>query len=151
MQFPNLYPTYATPGDFGWGRQNVWQTLSLNGEPTNESDIPRKKWVNLKEDDEDSDTNTDVEMQETTVLKQIFFKKFETVQLLIERIPGVMPPIWKKCSWFLRETPFLDEITLVEMSTKSIFSNMMMYDGTCDPDDHMAQLKQHMLIIAIHK
>ncbi|KAF2596596.1 hypothetical protein F2Q68_00010306 [Brassica cretica] len=47
------------------------------------------------------------------------------------------------------EPPFADDITLVEMPRKFSFPNIRMYDSTNDPDDHVAQYKQHMLTVAI--
>ena len=45
----------------------------------------------------------------------------------------------------------MDEIALVEMPPKFSFPNVRMYDGTSDPDNHVAQYKKQMLTIAIQK
>lgn len=45
----------------------------------------------------------------------------------------------------------MNEIALIEMSRKFSFPNMRMYDGTTDLNNHVAQYKQRMLIVAIQK
>ncbi|KAF3580893.1 hypothetical protein DY000_02030947 [Brassica cretica] len=42
-------------------------------------------------------------------------------------------------------------ITLIEMPRKFSFPSIMAYDGTTDPDDHVAQYRQTMLTIALPK
>uniref|UniRef100_A0A0D2ZTT2 Retrotransposon gag domain-containing protein n=1 Tax=Brassica oleracea var. oleracea TaxID=109376 RepID=A0A0D2ZTT2_BRAOL len=52
---------------------------------------------------------------------------------------------------FYVDTPFTDEITLIEMPMKFSFPSIKAYDGTTDPDDHVAQYRQRMLAIALPK
>ena len=56
-----------------------------------------------------------------------------------------MPAPIKKSSVNLYvDSLFIDNIALVEMPQKFSFPNMNLYDGTTDPDDHIAQYKQRM-------
>ncbi|XP_013650969.2 uncharacterized protein LOC106355595 [Brassica napus] len=47
------------------------------------------------------------------------------------------------------DTPFAEEIASVEMPRKFSFPSIKMYDGTGDPDNHIAQYKQRMLAVAL--
>jgi len=83
----------------------------------------------------------------TTYLEQMFSKKLDTIQSMVERLPGLAPPIRKSNPGSYADTPFTDNIALIEMPRK--FSFPKMYDGTGDPDDHIAQYKQRMLAVAL--
>ncbi|XP_057811678.1 uncharacterized protein LOC131025917 [Salvia miltiorrhiza] len=71
------------------------------------------------------------------------------MEALIQRIPGVPAPIYKSSENCYADSPFVDEIALVEMPVKFNFPSMQMFDGTTDPTDHIAQYKQRMFIAAI--
>ncbi|KAF3592048.1 hypothetical protein DY000_02021236 [Brassica cretica] len=49
------------------------------------------------------------------------------------------------------DTPFTDEITLIEMPRKFSFPSIKAYNGTTDPDDHVAKYRQRMLAVALPK
>ena len=68
-------------------------------------------------------------------------KKFIEIEDLIQRILGVPAPIKKSAPSCYADSPFIDEITLVEMPWKFSFPNMKLYDGTSDPNDHIAQYR----------
>ncbi|CAA7032152.1 unnamed protein product [Microthlaspi erraticum] len=78
-------------------------------------------------------------------------KRLEAMELLLARLPGVAPPITKSAPNCYADTPFTDAIALVEMPKKFIVPSMKMYDGTTDPDNHIAQYKQRMFTTAIAK
>ncbi|XP_048605031.1 uncharacterized protein LOC125582396 [Brassica napus] len=84
-------------------------------------------------------------------LEQIFSKRLDAMQSMIERLPGVPPPIRKSNPDSYADTPFTDEITLIEMPRKFYFPSIKAYDGTTDPDDHVAQYRQRMLAVALLK
>ncbi|XP_057771155.1 uncharacterized protein LOC130990957 [Salvia miltiorrhiza] len=71
------------------------------------------------------------------------------MEALIQRIPGVPAPIHKSSENCYADSPFVDEIALVEMPVKFNFPIMQMFDGTTDPTDHIAQYKQRMFTAAI--
>ncbi|XP_057811616.1 uncharacterized protein LOC131025849 [Salvia miltiorrhiza] len=71
------------------------------------------------------------------------------MKALIQRIPGVPAPIHKSSENCYADSPFVDEIALVEMPIKFSFPSMQMFDGTTDPTDHIAQYKQRMFTAAI--
>ncbi|CAA7024291.1 unnamed protein product [Microthlaspi erraticum] len=68
----------------------------------------------------------------------MFSKRLEAMELLLARLPGVAPPITKSAPNCYADTPFTDAIALVEMPKKFIVPSMKMYDGTTDPDNHIA-------------
>lgn len=70
---------------------------------------------------------------------------------MVERLPWVALPIRRSDPNSYANTPFMNEIALIEMSRKFSFPNMRMYDGTTDLNNHVAQYKQRMLIVAIQK
>ncbi|KAF2590682.1 hypothetical protein F2Q70_00038798 [Brassica cretica] len=84
-------------------------------------------------------------------LEQMFSKRLDAMQSMVERLPGVAPPIRKSNPNSYADTPFTDEITLIEMPRKFSFPNIKAYDGTSGPDDHVAQYRQTMLAIALPK
>ena len=84
-------------------------------------------------------------------LHQMFFERLDAIQSMVERLPGVAPPIRKSNPDSYADTPFTDEITLIEMPKKFSFPSIKAYDGTTDPDDHVAQYKQRMLAVALPK
>ena len=81
-------------------------------------------------------------------LEQMFSKRFDAMQSMVERLPGVAPPIRKSNPDSYADTSFTDEITLIEMPRKFFFPNIKAYDGTSDPDDHVVQYRQRMLSVA---
>ena len=87
----------------------------------------------------------------TAYLERVFAKKFDAIQSMVEKISGVAPPIRRSDPDSYADTPFTDEMALIEIPWKFAFPNMRMYDGTDDPDDHVAQYKQRMLTVAIPK
>ncbi|KAF3485524.1 hypothetical protein F2Q69_00052345 [Brassica cretica] len=68
-----------------------------------------------------------------------------------ERLPGVAPPIRKSKPDSYADTHFTDEITLIEMPRKFSFPSIKAYNGTADPDDHVAKYRQRMLDVALPK
>ncbi|XP_056854581.1 uncharacterized protein LOC130504029 [Raphanus sativus] len=68
---------------------------------------------------------------------------------MVERLPGVALPIRRSNQGSYSDTPFVEEIASVEMPQKFSFPSIKMYEGTGDPDNHIAQYKQHMLAVAI--
>ena len=70
---------------------------------------------------------------------------------LIRRIPGMPAPIKKSSFNSYADSSFIDNIALVKMPQKFSFPNIKLYDGTKDPDDHIAQYKQRMFTTAISR
>ncbi|XP_062094064.1 uncharacterized protein LOC133800109 [Humulus lupulus] len=75
-------------------------------------------------------------------------RKLAEMEALIQRIPGMPAPIKKSAASCYADSPFVDDIALVEMPKKFNFPNMKMFDGTSDPDDHIAQYRQRMFTFA---
>ncbi|XP_048620015.1 uncharacterized protein LOC125590479 [Brassica napus] len=70
---------------------------------------------------------------------------------MVERLPGVAPPIRRRNPDSYADTHFAEEIASVEMPRKFSFPSIKMYNGTGDPDDDIAQYKQRMLAVALPK
>ena len=87
----------------------------------------------------------------TAYLQKMFSKRFDTMQSMVERLPGVAPPIRRSNLDSYADTPFVEGITSVEMPRKFSFPSIKMYDRTGDPDDHITQYKQRMLAVALPK
>ncbi|KAM6569847.1 hypothetical protein CsatB_017832 [Cannabis sativa] len=68
---------------------------------------------------------------------------------MIQCIPGVPTPIKKSLPSSFADSPFVDAIALIEMPKKCVFPLMRMYDGTSNPNDHIASYKQKMFTAAI--
>ncbi|KAF3541473.1 hypothetical protein F2Q69_00022394 [Brassica cretica] len=102
-------------------------------------------------DKEAPDGATKAESTMVAYLEQMFSKRLDAMQSMVERLPGVAPPIRKSNSDSYADTPLTDEITLIEMPRKFSFPNIKVYDGTTDPDDHVAQYRQRMLAVALQK
>ncbi|XP_018463664.1 uncharacterized protein LOC108834839 [Raphanus sativus] len=82
-------------------------------------------------------------------LERMVSKRFDTIQSIVERLPEVAPPIRRSNPGSYSDTPFVEEIASVEMPRKFSFPNIKMYEGTRDPDNHVAQYMKHMLAVAI--
>ncbi|KAF3584710.1 hypothetical protein F2Q69_00028783 [Brassica cretica] len=87
----------------------------------------------------------------TAYLEKMFSKRFDAMQSMVERLPGVAPPIRRSNLDSYADTPFVEGIASVEMPKKFSFPSIKMYDWTGDPDDHIAQYKQRMLAVALPK
>ncbi|WZZ61173.1 hypothetical protein YC2023_061280 [Brassica napus] len=102
-------------------------------------------------DKEASDGAARTESPMIAHLHQMFSDRLDAMQSMVERLPGVAPPIRKCNPDSYADTPFTDEITLIEMPRKFSFSSIKAYDGTTDPDDHVAQYRQRILAVALPK
>ena len=76
-------------------------------------------------------------------------RRLNEMEKLIRRIHGIPTPIKKSFVDSYADSPFTDNIALVEMPYKFSFPNMKLYNRTSDPDNHIAQYKQHMFTTAI--
>ncbi|XP_010687261.1 uncharacterized protein LOC104901388 [Beta vulgaris subsp. vulgaris] len=70
---------------------------------------------------------------------------------MIARIPGVPRPMEKATPNSYADSPFADPIALIEVPKRFSVPSMKLYDGTTDPNDHVAQYKQRMITISIPK
>ncbi|KAF2562054.1 hypothetical protein F2Q70_00017566 [Brassica cretica] len=93
-------------------------------------------------DKEPHDGATKAESPMVAYLEQMFTKRLDAMQFMVERLLGVAPPIWKNNPDSYADTPFTDEITLIEMLRMFSFPSIIAYDGTTDPDDNVAQYRQ---------
>uniref|UniRef100_A0A803P5V8 Uncharacterized protein n=1 Tax=Cannabis sativa TaxID=3483 RepID=A0A803P5V8_CANSA len=75
--------------------------------------------------------------------------KLVDVEALIQRILEMPAPIKKIAASCYADSPFVDEIALVEMPKMFSFHNMKLFDRTSDPDDHIAQYQQRMFTVFI--
>ncbi|KAF3497497.1 hypothetical protein DY000_02052897 [Brassica cretica] len=135
-------PTLETPNS---GTDvNLPRATSQGDAATREK--PRDARIYVAEDSE-SEPEPDKEAPEVIAkmespmaayLEQMFSKRLDAMQFIVERLPGVAPPIRKSNPDSYADTPFTNEITLIEMPMKFSFPSIKAYDGTSDPDDHVA-------------
>ncbi|XP_074324129.1 uncharacterized protein LOC141661047 [Apium graveolens] len=64
-------------------------------------------------------------------------------------IPGVPKPLEKATPTSYADSPFHDNITLVEIPKLFTVPHMVPYDGTSDPLEHIAQYKQRIFMVPI--
>ncbi|KAF2553079.1 hypothetical protein F2Q68_00036695 [Brassica cretica] len=102
-------------------------------------------------DKEAPDGETKAESPMVAYLVQMFSKRIDAMQSMVERLPGVAPTIRKSNADSYADTPFTEEITLIEMPRKFSFPSIKSYDGTIDPNNHVAQYRQRMLTVALSK
>ncbi|XP_013601163.1 PREDICTED: uncharacterized protein LOC106308554 [Brassica oleracea var. oleracea] len=132
----------AAPGGEASTREKGKDAQTYDGEDSDSEPEPDK---------EASDGAARAESPMIAHLHQIFSDRLDTMQSMVERLPGVAPPIRKSNPNFYADTPFTDEITLIEMPKKFSFPSIKAYNGTTDPDDHVAQYRQRMLAVALPK
>ncbi|KAK0589157.1 hypothetical protein LWI29_010441 [Acer saccharum] len=75
---------------------------------------------------------------ENAVIRATNEELFAEMEALIQRIPGVPAPIKKSTANSFADSPFVDAIAFTKMPRKFNFPNMKQYEGTTDPDDHIA-------------
>ncbi|KAF2575041.1 hypothetical protein F2Q70_00002755 [Brassica cretica] len=90
-------------------------------------------------DKEASDGAARTESPMIAHLYHMFSDRLDAMQSMVKRLPGVAPPIRKSNPESYADTPFTDEITLIEMPWKFSFPSIKAYNGTTNPNDHVAQ------------
>ena len=70
---------------------------------------------------------------------------------MIQRIPGVPKPLEKATPTSYADSPFCDNIALLEIPKRFTVPTMKSYDGSADPLEHIAQYKQRMFTVPITK
>ncbi|XP_074283235.1 uncharacterized protein LOC141607784 [Silene latifolia] len=66
-----------------------------------------------------------------------------------KKIPGVLASLEEAAPDSYVDSPFIDEITKVDLPKKIVIPSMKIYDGTTDPQNHVALYKQKMLAASI--
>ncbi|XP_031280188.1 disease resistance-like protein DSC1 [Pistacia vera] len=77
-------------------------------------------------------------------VEQLLAKRLADVEVVMRRILGMPIPTKKSRPNCYADSSFADEIALADMPQKFTIPNMKPYDGTTDPDDHIASYKQRM-------
>ncbi|KAF2578650.1 hypothetical protein F2Q68_00004998 [Brassica cretica] len=75
-------------------------------------------------DKEASDGAARAESPMVAHIHQMFSERLDAMQSMVERLPGVAPPIRKRNPDSYADTPFTDEITLIEMPRKFSFPSI---------------------------
>lgn len=76
-------------------------------------------------------------------------RRIAELEAMITCIPRVSFLIRKTPANSFADSPFVESIGFTEMPRKFSLPNMRLYDGTTDPDDHIAQYKQRMFTMSI--
>lgn len=82
-------------------------------------------------------------------LESVLARMLEKIEAIIQRIPRVPVSIKKSAESSFADSPFVDEIALVKVSKRFNISNILLFDGSIDPDGHIAQYRQRMFTVAI--
>ncbi|XP_021747716.1 uncharacterized protein LOC110713575 [Chenopodium quinoa] len=73
----------------------------------------------------------------------------KAIEAKIAKIPGMRKPMEEEAADGYIESPFLEEIAMVEVPKRFSTPNMTMYDVTTDPDEHVSLYKQKMMTSSI--
>ncbi|XP_021714757.1 uncharacterized protein LOC110682741 [Chenopodium quinoa] len=73
----------------------------------------------------------------------------KTIEAKIAKIPGMPKPMEEEAADGYIESPFSEEIAMVEVPKRFSTPNMTMYNGTTDPDEHVSLYKQKMITSSI--
>ncbi|XP_021737565.1 uncharacterized protein LOC110704094 [Chenopodium quinoa] len=73
----------------------------------------------------------------------------KAIKAKIAKIPGMPKPMEEEAADGYIESPFSEEITMVEVPKRFSTPNITMYDGTTDPDEHVSLYKQKMMTSSI--
>ena len=76
-------------------------------------------------------------------------KELKEFREMIQRIPGVPKPLEKATPTSYADSPFTDDIALVDIPKRFAVPSMESYDGSTDPLEHIAQYKQRMFTVPI--
>lgn len=130
---PNATPASGAAGATREGIKDhqIHDLEEIDSEPEPEKGEPKK---------------TAAESSITAYLEQMFSKRFDAMQSMVERLRGVAPPIQRSNPDSYTDTPFAEEIASVEMPRKfSIPCTIAPKTPT------IAQYKQRILAVALPK
>ena len=99
---------------------NLPPTASGGDAPTREKakDAQTYDVEDSESEPEAPDRATKAESPKVAYLEQMFSKRLDAMQSMVEMLPGVAPPIRKRNPDSYADTPFTDAITLIEMPRK---------------------------------
>ena len=119
-----------------------------NEEPVDENDAGgHKKDTGHKQNKKKKKTHKPSKSRSNateTMRKELF-----DLKEIVKRIPGVPKPLEKATPLSYADSPFCDNIALVETPKRFAVPAMKAYDGTTDPQEHVAQYKQRMFTVPI--
>ncbi|XP_074290379.1 uncharacterized protein LOC141617102 [Silene latifolia] len=110
---------------------------------------------NLKQKLEDKASDSKLEIQPGTpfssIIRNIDFStlKFQKLHKNFEKIPGIPTSIEEANPESYTDSPFVDKIDKIDLRRKFVVPSMRTYDGTADPQNHVAYYKQRMLAASI--
>ena len=114
------------------GARNNFVNTGLEDED-NATDLKRWDITKTRCQQAQLETYVDTPAQTNAVVDEWFAQLEE----MIRHIPGVPAPVKKSSTNSFVDSPFVDAISIVEMSRKFNLPVMKMYDGTTDPEDHV--------------
>ena len=133
-------PTLETPN---YGGDTARLPTTFNGDGAAHEKAKGTQTYDVEDSESEPDPDKEIPKEGpmtkssmTDYLEQMFSKRLDAMPSMVERLSGVDPPIRKSDPDSYADTPFTDEITLIEMPRKFSFPSIKVYDGTSDPDDH---------------
>ncbi|XP_021770754.1 uncharacterized protein LOC110734941 [Chenopodium quinoa] len=116
----------------------------------------REKGTNNRDDTHDLDSldagtpkKDSQEGAEEGKVEKMVKEYLKTIEAKIAKIPGMPKPMEEEAADGYIESPFSEEIAMVEVPKRFSTPNMTMYDGTTDPDEHVSLYKQKMMTNSI--
>ncbi|KAK9750464.1 hypothetical protein RND81_02G199100 [Saponaria officinalis] len=98
---------------------------------------------------DDPEGQQDGDSEKKLNLTLMMMQEIQRLNEKIVKIPGIPDPLEEVSQDSFADSPFADSIALKEIPKKFTVPGMSLYDGTTDPQDHIAQYKQRMLTIPI--
>ena len=78
-------------------------------------------------------------------------QEIQKLNKVMVKIPGMPPPLEEATPGSYADSSFNDVIALMEIPMKFSVPNMKLYDGTSNPQEHVAQYKQRIFTVPIPK
>ncbi|XP_074314337.1 uncharacterized protein LOC141649549 [Silene latifolia] len=75
-------------------------------------------------------------------------QQLQDIRSLLSDVPGLPGPMEVATTECYADSPFMDNIALVIMAKGFTMPTMTLYDGTEDPQEHINQCKQKMMVVA---
>ncbi|XP_074297111.1 uncharacterized protein LOC141627789 [Silene latifolia] len=125
--------------------QNHSNNPSNFGTPT----PTKSKAEELDSDSGDTPNEEAIPDQSNAAIMMAMLQEIQKLHKKFEKIPGVSPTIEEANLESYADSPFMDEIAKIDQPKNFVGPSMRIYDGTTDPQSHVAYYKQRMVAASI--
>lgn len=91
------------------------------------------------------------DLDPTGEIQLLLKNRIAELKAMISRVPRVPKSIKKHHLQSYGDSPFAEEICMIEMLSHFTYPTIKMYDGNGDPDNHIGQYKQRMHTCVVHQ